>query len=103
MLLGADVALEPREPPPAFSSAPLADVSASEGEGVSTNSALEADYVTVEAPLVNGESSAPPKSKTAANGPSNISIVSPDSRFPKPALPTVSSLALIAHMFVSEK
>lgn len=48
VLLGADISLEPREAPPAFSSAPLAEIPGSaaegaEGEGVSTAAAVDAD------------------------------------------------------------
>lgn len=104
VLLGADIALEPREAPPAFSSAPLAEIPGSaaegaDGEGVSTAAAVDADSSTPadsshgnggKAPPVTGNGVAQesaPKSKIA-NGPTTINIIPPDSRFPKPASTT---------------
>lgn len=104
VLLGADISLEPREAPPAFSSAPLAEIPGSaaegaEGEGVSTAAAVDADSSTAaDSSYANGGAAPPatgngvaqesaPKSKIA-NGPTTINIIPPDSRFPKPASTT---------------
>lgn len=116
VLLGADSAVQSREAPPAFSSVPLAELSGStvgvaEGEGVGTAAAVDADSSTGsgggamegshgnggEGPLATGSGTAQEsaiKSKSAGGpnlGSTHINIISPDSRFSKPALTPVSS------------
>jgi hypothetical protein len=111
VLLGADAAVQSREAPPAFSSVPLAEMSGSavggaEGEGVGTADADSSTGVeTTDSYHGNGgvgtvgagsgmAQESVPRSKTPTGpglGPTNINIISPDSRFSKAALTPVSS------------
>ena len=116
VLLGAD--LQARTTPLAFSTGPLAEISAagvvSEGELNAANSAIDADssvVSTLESNHVNGgesslltgnntqeelsHTSAGPVNKNSPGpipGGASINIISPDSRFPKTTVITVSEL-----------